>query len=44
MSKVPYKKPFLSYTAQLSLLKSRGMMFADEVKALHLLEKSATIV
>jgi abortive infection bacteriophage resistance protein len=39
MSKIPYTKPFLSYVAQLSLLKSRGMMFADEAKALHLLEK-----
>jgi abortive infection bacteriophage resistance protein len=39
MSKVPYSKSFLSYTAQLSLLKSRGMVFADEEKALHLLEK-----
>jgi abortive infection bacteriophage resistance protein len=39
MSKVLYPKSFLSYAAQLSLLKSRGMAFADEAKALHLLEK-----
>jgi len=39
MSKIPYTKPFLSYAAQLSLLKSRGMAFADDAKALHLLEK-----
>jgi abortive infection bacteriophage resistance protein len=39
MSKIPYTKPFLSYVAQLSLLKSRGMVFADEARALHLLEK-----
>jgi abortive infection bacteriophage resistance protein len=38
MSKVPYLKPFLPYTAQLALLKARGMKFADENKALHLLE------
>ena len=38
MSKTPYSKPFLSNSAQLALLKSRGMMFADENKALHLLE------
>ena len=39
MSKIPYTKSFLSYTEQLSLLKSRSMMFADESKALHLLER-----
>jgi len=38
MSKVFYSNPFLSYPAQLALLKSRGMKFADENKALHLLE------
>ena len=38
MSKVFYSNPFLSYPAQLALLKSRGMKFADEKKALHLLE------
>jgi abortive infection bacteriophage resistance protein len=39
MSKIPYTKPFLSYAAQLSLLKSRGLAFTDETKAVHLLEK-----
>jgi abortive infection bacteriophage resistance protein len=39
MSKISYTKPFLSYAAQLSLLKSRGLTFTDETKALHLLEK-----
>jgi abortive infection bacteriophage resistance protein len=39
MSKIPYTKHFLSYAAQLSLLKSRGMVFSDETKVLHLLEK-----
>jgi abortive infection bacteriophage resistance protein len=39
MAKAPYTKPFLSYPEQLSLLKLRGMMFPDEEKALHLLEK-----
>ena len=34
-----YRKPFLSYKAQIELLKSRGMLFADENKALHLLRK-----
>ncbi|MDR2848477.1 MAG: Abi family protein, partial [Bacteroidales bacterium] len=38
MSRTPYSKPFLPYQAQLSLLKSRGMQFADNAKALHLLE------
>ena len=36
---IPYIKPHLSYVAQLELLKSRRMQFADETKALHLLEK-----
>jgi abortive infection bacteriophage resistance protein len=35
MSKISYTKPFLSYQAQLALLKSRGMQFADEVEALR---------
>jgi abortive infection bacteriophage resistance protein len=39
MPKVLYGKPFLSYKAQIELLKSRGMLFADENKALHLLKK-----
>jgi len=38
MAKVPYSKEFLVYRAQIALLKSRGMMFDDERKALHLLE------
>jgi abortive infection bacteriophage resistance protein len=38
MGKVPYCKSLLSYDAQILLLKSRGLMFADENKALHLLE------
>jgi abortive infection bacteriophage resistance protein len=38
MSKTLYSKPFLSYQAQLKLLKSRGMQFSDDDKALHLLE------
>jgi len=39
MSKTVYSKPFLTYPAQLALLKSRGMSFNDEKKALHLLER-----
>ena len=39
MQKVTYQKPFLSYQAQISLLKSRGMKFADEAKSLHLLKR-----
>jgi len=38
MQKVAYTKPFLSYQAQISLLKSSGMTFVDETKALHLLK------
>jgi abortive infection bacteriophage resistance protein len=38
MQKIPYTKPFLSYKAQIALLKSRGMKFDDENKALHLLK------
>jgi len=38
MPQAPYSKPFLPYPAQLALLKSRGMAFADEAKALHLLQ------
>ena len=38
MTKVPYTKAFLSYSDQINLLKSRGLRFADEKKALHLLE------
>jgi len=38
MAKIPYTKTFLSYPDQINLLKSRGLKFADEGKALHLLE------
>jgi abortive infection bacteriophage resistance protein len=38
MQKIPYTKPFLSYESQIALLKSRGMKFDDENKALHLLK------
>jgi abortive infection bacteriophage resistance protein len=39
MQKNAYTKPFLSYQAQISLLKSRGLLFADEIKAMHLLKR-----
>jgi len=39
MQKSAYNKPFLTHQAQISLLKSRGMKFADETKALHLLKR-----
>ena len=39
MLKVAYNKPFLSHHTQISLLKSRGMNFSDETKALHLLKR-----
>jgi abortive infection bacteriophage resistance protein len=38
MAKVSYSKPFLSYADQIALLKSRGMKFSNENKALHLLK------
>jgi abortive infection bacteriophage resistance protein len=38
MAKIAYTKTFLDYPAQVALLKSRGMKFADEHKALHLLK------
>lgn len=38
MSKVPYSKPALTYAAQLQQLKDRGLIIADDSKALHLLE------
>jgi len=38
MAKNIYSKTFITNQAQIALLKSRGMMFADESKALHLLE------
>ena len=39
MAKTIYSKPFLPYPAQLTFLKASGMSFANENKALHLLEK-----
>jgi abortive infection bacteriophage resistance protein len=36
MTKISYTKSFLSYQSQIALLKSRGMLFDDEGKALHL--------
>jgi abortive infection bacteriophage resistance protein len=38
MNKIVYTKSFLDYMAQIALLKSRGMRFTDEHKALHLLK------
>jgi len=38
MTKVRYTQPFLSLEAQLEQLKLRGLQFADEDKALHLLK------
>jgi abortive infection bacteriophage resistance protein len=38
MSKIAYQKSFLDYPSQIALLKSRGLTFTDETKALHLLE------
>ncbi len=38
MSKVPYTKKALSYAGQLQQLKNRGLIIANEPKALHLLE------
>jgi abortive infection bacteriophage resistance protein len=38
MTKIPYSKSFISCLDQIALLKSRGMKFSDETKALHLLE------
>ncbi|MDR2652087.1 MAG: Abi family protein [Prevotellaceae bacterium] len=37
MKKILYSKPYLPYSVQIKLLKSRGMLFADETKASHLL-------
>ncbi|PHK27951.1 Abi family protein [Spirosoma sordidisoli] len=37
MSKVPYRKPALTYQDQLNRLKGRGLIVHDDVKALHLL-------
>ena len=36
MRQILYNKPFLSHQAQIELLKSRGMLFPDEIKTLHL--------
>ncbi|MCL2247353.1 MAG: Abi family protein [Lentimicrobiaceae bacterium] len=38
MSKISYSKTFLEHQSQIALLKSRGMKFEDEDKALYLLE------
>jgi abortive infection bacteriophage resistance protein len=38
MTRTVYPKTFLPYQSQITLLKSRGMKFADEAKAQHLLE------
>jgi len=38
MNKVSYNKPFLSHEQQFEHLKLRGLTFADETKALHLLK------
>ena len=39
MSRVPYGKTALTYTDQLARLKSRGLVVADDAKALHLLKQ-----
>jgi len=41
MSKVPYKKPALSYEDQLAKLKQRGLVIDDEASFLKLLEKKS---
>ena len=41
MSKVPYKKPALSYADQLSKLKQRGLVVQNEAAFLDLLEKKS---
>jgi len=38
MSKIVYQEPFLSYEDQINLLKSRGLLFKDEARALNLFE------
>jgi hypothetical protein len=38
MNKVPYIKSSLSYDDQISLLKTRGLRIADEVKAMNVLK------
>ena len=37
-------KPFKSYDEQIEILKDRGMIFRDESKALHVLEREITIL
>ena len=39
MQMATYQKPFLSYQEQIELLKARGMKFANEIKAAHLLKR-----
>lgn len=39
MAKIPYSKPALSYSDQLSKLKQRGLIISNDNKALHLLEQ-----
>ena len=39
MTKVPFTKPALTYAEQLQRLKLRGLIFINEPKVLHLLEK-----
>ena len=38
MTKIPYPKHLISFSDQITLLKQRGLSFADENKALHLLQ------
>ncbi len=37
VTKIPYPKQLISFANQITLLKQRGLVFADETKALHLL-------
>jgi abortive infection bacteriophage resistance protein len=39
MQKSDYQKPFLSYAEQIALLKSRGLSFKDEAKAMNIFER-----
>lgn len=36
--KIPYSKQLISFTDQITLLKQRGLILGDEVRALHLLQ------
>ena len=36
--KIPYSKQLISFTDQITLLKQRGLILEDEVRALHLLQ------